>query len=79
MPSVTKLNEFKIAGNAKNAAVASLTDSSGGTASNTLAAIIAGAAYAQADLVALKDAVASFAVKIEAILDVLRAEGLLDS
>jgi len=40
-----------------------LTDSSGGTASTTIAAIAAGSSYAQADLVALKNAVATFAAE----------------
>lgn len=44
-----------------------LTDSTGGTASNTLAAITAGASYAQADLTAIKNALASLAAKIALI------------
>lgn len=46
----------------------SLTDSSGGTASNTLAAITAGASYAQADLTAVKNAIASLAAKVNTLL-----------
>lgn len=42
----------------------SLTDSTGGSVSTTLAAITAGASYAQADLVALKNAVASLAAEL---------------
>jgi hypothetical protein len=38
-----------------------LTDSTGGTVSTTLAAITAGASYAQADLTAIKNAIASLA------------------
>jgi hypothetical protein len=34
--------------------VTTFTDNSGGTASNTLAAVAAGATYSQADIVALK-------------------------
>jgi hypothetical protein len=48
--------------------VVSLTDNSGGTASNTLAAITD---------VATANAVASLAAKVEEILDALRAEGTL--
>lgn len=44
-----------------------LTDSTGGTASNTLAAITAGASYAQADLTAIKNALASLAARQAAI------------
>ena len=42
---------------------AGLTDNTGGTASVTLAAITAGAAYDQADLIAIKDAIASLAAR----------------
>lgn len=48
--------------------VTTFTDNSGGTASNTLAAVAAGAAYSQADIVALKNAVASLAAKLNAII-----------
>jgi hypothetical protein len=41
-----------------------LTDSTGGTPSTTLAAITAGASYAQADLVAIKNALASIAAEL---------------
>ena len=41
-----------------------LTDDSGGTAGATLAAVTAGATYAQADIVALKNAVASLAAQV---------------
>jgi hypothetical protein len=41
-----------------------LTDSTGGTPSTTLAAITAGASYAQADLVAVKNAISSLAVEL---------------
>lgn len=46
---------------------ASLTDSTGGTASTTLAAITAGAAYAQADMTAVKNALASIAAQLALI------------
>ena len=49
------------------AAIASLTDSSGGTASDTIAAI--GGTYAQAEV---QNAVASLAAKIEALTVALR-------
>ncbi|MGB3389456.1 MAG: hypothetical protein WBA88_15895 [Pseudaminobacter sp.] len=54
------------------AAITKLTDSSGGTASGTLAAITAGESYAQADAVATKNAIASLNAKINAILDALK-------
>ena len=41
-----------------------LTDSSGGTAGTTLAAVTAGATYAQADIVALKNSVSSLAAQL---------------
>ena len=50
-----------------NATAAALTDSSGGTASTTLAAITAGASYAQTDMTAVKNAVASLAAQVNAI------------
>lgn len=61
------------------AAIAHLTDNSGGTASGTLAAITAGASYAQADAVAIKNAVASNAAKINAILTALEAAGIIST
>lgn len=48
-------------------ALDALTDSTGGTASNTLAAITAGASYAQADLTAIKNGLATLAAKIALI------------
>ena len=50
------------------AGVTTFTDNSGGTVSNTLAAVAAGASYAQADIVALKNAVASLAAKLNTII-----------
>jgi hypothetical protein len=41
-----------------------ITDSTGGTASATFAAIAAGASYAQADIVAIKNALAQIAVSL---------------
>ena len=58
-------------------AITALTDSTGGTASGTLAAIAAGASYAQADLVAIKNALASIAAQNAAIITALRGVGIL--
>lgn len=57
----------------QQANIVSLTDSSGGTASNTLAAITGGGANCEN---ATKNAIASLAAKIEAINLVLEAHGL---
>lgn len=54
-------------------AITSLTDNSGGTASDTLADIEA--TYTEATIA---NAVASLAAKIEEILDQLRDNGLMD-
>lgn len=48
-------------------AIGKLTDDSGGAASDTLAAITAGASYDQADMTAIKDAIASLAAKVNAL------------
>lgn len=53
-----------------------LTDSTGGTVSTTLAAITAGTLYAQADMVAAKNAIASLAAKLNAAELVLHNLGL---
>jgi hypothetical protein len=53
-------------------AIVHLTDSSGGTAANTIAAI--GATYNQAEV---RNAIASNAAKINAILTALEAAGIL--
>lgn len=54
---------------AKNAStLTALTDNTGGTASSTLAAITAGTTYAQADIVAIKNALASQAALINALI-----------
>lgn len=45
----------------------SLTDNSGGTASGTIAAIAAGTEFAQSDMTAIKNAVASFAAQLALI------------
>lgn len=49
-------------------AVTIMTDSSGGTANDTIAAITAGGAYAQADLTALKNAAATWTAKINQLI-----------
>lgn len=54
-----------------------LTDSTGGTASGTLAAITAGSSYAQADMTAVKNALASLAAQVEDIRAALVAAGVL--
>jgi hypothetical protein len=59
IPAGTKFDFFI----PKIAALDALTDSTGGTASNTLAAITAGASYAQADITAIKNALASLAAR----------------
>lgn len=43
------------------------TDNSGGTVSSTIAAIAAGASYAQADMVAVKNALASIVAQLNKI------------
>lgn len=57
-----------------------LTDNTGGSASNTLDAITAGAAYAQADMTAVKDAIASLAAQLAKIkTDVTNVKTLQDA
>lgn len=57
-----------------------VTDSTGGSASTTLAAITAGAAYAQADMEAVKDALASIAAQLAKIkTDVANIKTLQDA
>jgi hypothetical protein len=57
-----------------------LTDSTGGSASTTLAAITAGAAYDQADLTAIKNAIASMAAQLALIkTDVANIKTLQDA
>jgi hypothetical protein len=58
----------------------SLTDSTGGSASTTLAAITAGAAYDQADLTAIKNAIASLAAQLAKVrTDVTNIKTLQDA
>ena len=61
-------------GGQKSGAIASLTDSSGGTASATLAAI--SGTYDQAEV---RNSIASLAAKIEAITVALEAAGIIES
>jgi hypothetical protein len=57
-----------------------LTDSTGGSASTTLAAITAGATYAQADLTAIKNAIASLAAQLAKVrTDVTNIKTLQDA
>lgn len=56
---------------------AALTDSTGGTASTTLAAITAGASYAQADMTAVKNAIASLARLLNQMRSDLVATGAI--
>lgn len=60
----------------KAAATPALTDNSGGTVSSTLAAITAGSTYAQADMVAAKNAIASLNAQINSLVSHLQAAGI---
>jgi hypothetical protein len=53
-----------------------LTDSTGGTASTTLASIAAGASYTQADMVAVKNALSSLAAAVNALIVVVQRSQL---
>jgi hypothetical protein len=80
--NVTPVVQPAAAGQAAAAAQTqdSLTDSTGGTASTTLAAITAGAAYAQADMTAIKNAIASLAAQLAKIrTDVANIKTLQDA
>lgn len=57
-------------------ALDALTDSTGGTASQTVASITAGASYAQADMTACKNGLASIIAKITAIQTALKNANL---
>ena len=54
-----------------------MTDSTGGTPSATLASIAAGAGYTQADMVAVKNAIASLAAEIVDLKAKMRTAGVL--
>jgi hypothetical protein len=60
-----------------NANQAALTDSTGGTASTTFAAITAGASYAQADMVAVKNALAQVVLSFNELRTSLVNLGLI--
>lgn len=57
--------------------ITSLTDSSGGTADNTVAAITEAANAGSADTAPTADAIAALTAKVNAILVALRAAGVL--
>lgn len=59
------------------AAPTALTDSSGGVASDTLAAITAGGSYAQADATAIKNAIASLSAKVNDLRTALVDAGII--
>lgn len=61
----------------RGAGVASMTDSTGGAVSTTLAAIVAGASYAQADMVATKNGLASLNAHVAAIYTSLQNAGVI--
>jgi hypothetical protein len=60
-----------------NANQVALTDSTGGTASTTFAAITAGSSYAQADIVAIKNALAQAVLTINELRQSLVSLGLI--
>ena len=68
------LNGTLLAVGAQQANIVSLTDSSGGTASDTIAAISATPTQAE-----VANAVASLAAKVNAVLSALETNGLLAS
>lgn len=72
MPSFDNTYNFRVAGQAYDA-ITSLTDNTGGAASDTLASV-SGANPTAAEH---ENAVASLAAKIEEILDVLRRIGAI--
>lgn len=53
-----------------------LTDSTGGTASTTFAAIAAGASYAQGDIVAIKNALAQIALQFNNLRTAMHNAGI---
>lgn len=58
---------------AQPTAIVDLTDNTGGTGTDTLAAIAAGASYAKADMVAVKNAIASLSDKVTELNAALQA------
>ena len=75
MASDSPTNSFFKSNNSYDGPITSLTDSTGGTASNT----IVQAAGANPTAAEFENNCASFAAKIEEILDVLREKGLIRS
>lgn len=61
----------------KAADIGAITDSTGGTKSTTFAAIAAGSSYAQADIVAIKNAIAQIAFDLNALRTALRNLGMM--
>ena len=57
-------------------ALSAITDSTGGTPATTFAAITAGGAYAQADMTAVKNALAQVATSLNAIRAALAGAGI---
>ena len=57
-------------------AINATVDNSGGVASDTIAAIAAGAGYTQADMVAVKNALASLSGKQNALIAALHGVGI---
>lgn len=62
---------------AEQSAITSLTDSSGGSANNTIAPITNAANAGSADVGPTADAIADLAAKVNAILTALRAAGVI--
>jgi hypothetical protein len=61
-----------LTGSSATTSLTAIIDSTGGSATNTIAAITAGATYAQADLTAVKNGLASVTAKVNTILTLLR-------
>ena len=61
----------------QQAAIASLTDNSGGTGNNTIAAITNAANAGSADVGPTADAIADLAAKVNAILTAMRSAGVI--
>jgi len=61
-----------LTGSSATTSLTAIADSTGGTATNAIAAITAGTTYAQADLTAVKNGLASVTAKVNTILTLLR-------
>lgn len=66
-----------LANGTQAAAIAQTTDSTGGTAGDTIAAITAGGSYAQADLTAIKNGLASLTAKLNALQTACKGAGII--